>query len=676
MSQKHQKTLIVLLLILIPWGLFYKVGSHDFISMDDPFFIESHGVPDGLTLDNIKNAFLMDDCLWMPLTWISHMADIQVYGMDAGGHHYTSLAIHIIACVLLFLLLFRMTGQLWPSGLAAALLALHPINVEAVAYLSARKGLLSALFWILATLCYNTYTRDKAWRYYTLAILFFIGGAMSKPSIVMLPAALLILDYWPLARFGNHSTRWLIIEKIPFFLLAAVTSVVAVMTQHKAGTVLSLEAAPFALRLENALVSYVLYLWKTIWPLKLAIFYPYPRSFLIWQPLGAGALLAGITAAALYFRRRAPYLLAGWLWFLLTLLPAIGIIKTGQQAMADRYAYIPLLGIFIMAAWGISAINEKPAGKRSYIYVLPMVLLAILAGLTYRQARFWQNSRSAFAHAVKVTSNNYLAYNNLGEALAREGLPAEAYHAFSRALEIVPELPQSNLNLGLLLMQRQQPAKAIPYLERAIQADPNYIDAHYALARAYLETNDPAKADIHFQKVLTAKADTVYLAQSHVARGNFLAGQQKIDQARHHFEEALKLEPDMGEAHNGLGQILLGQGEKEAAALHFQQALTVCPGRLDPANYLADIYKQSGEYEKALALYQHLREIRPDCSTTLDYNIAAMYARTGDRDEALKWLKKSIAGGFNQVDILLRDEDFAGLRNTAEFKSLAAALAR
>ncbi len=670
MRPKSQIIIITCLLVLVPLAVFYQIGDHDFINMDDPFFIQQHKVQEGLTRENLINAFTLHDCLWMPLTWLSHMIDSQIYKTTPRGHHFTSLALHIANGILIFLLLVKITGRIGPGALVGALLVLHPINVETVAYISARKGILCAFFWLLALHAYCAYSRRRTIKRYFPILLLFLLGAMAKPAIVIFPFMLLIMDYWPLQNFGYIRTSNLLREKIPFFLLAAVFSVVAVITQHQAGTTLSLATAPFLLRVENMLVSYALYLWKVIYPLKLAIFYPFPQNLAAWKSLTAGGILILISMAAIASRRRRPWFLAGWLWFLVAMLPTIGLIKTGQQAMADRYAYIPLIGIFIIASWEIFSRPINDAKKQGCRWAAVIGILILLAFLSWRQAGYWKNSRSVFEHAVRVTSGNYLAYNNLGEALVQEGKTAEAYQNFRQALSIAPNLAQANYNLGLILRQRNQPEKAIPHFSRAVQSAPDFVNAHFYLAQTCLEQGYLAQADKHFQIVLRRNSQPAYKVESHNARGIILARQQNLAEAAGHFREALKIEPQRGEIHNSLGQVLVLQGQEEEAIPHFQQAASLVPGQLEPINHLVRIYKGTGEYQKALVLYRNLLLERPDCSVTICYNIAAMYSLLGKRDQALEWLRESIAHGFSQFKALQEDQDFQNLRDSEEYKRL------
>ena len=460
LSDLPDKTKIVLLSVLLSalvgWAFFPVVGN-GFTNFDDPFYVtENVHVKQGLTWENIRWASgAVVDGNWHPLTMLSHMLDCQLFGLKPWGHHLTSVLLHATNTVLLFLLLKRMTAKTGRSFFVAALFGLHPLHVESVAWVAERKDVLSILFGLLALLAYVKFAEEsktpdgtgKSEKFYRLALVFFALGLMSKPMLVTLPCILLLLDYWPLDRFKEKTVRKLILEKWPFFALAAMACIITLAAQRKAGSVMSFVTLPFSLRLENALLSYVRYLGKFFYPANLCVYYPHPRWWPFWKIFFASAILAVISAGAIRLRRRRPWLLGGWLWFVGTLVPVIGLVQVGQQSMADRYTYFPLIGIFILAAWGACELT----GSRPSAFVLSTTASAVIVScviMTRAQIYWWTNSEILFRHAIAITENNALAENNLGTALGTEGRFSEAAVQYQKALAVWPDNAQYQCNLG------------------------------------------------------------------------------------------------------------------------------------------------------------------------------------------------------------------------------------
>ena len=418
--------LICLLLALVTLGLYWPAAHFDFTNYDDPeYVLYNSSIQHGITRDSMAWAFQTGYASnWHPLTWISHMLDYDIYGLRPGGHHLTNILFHTANVVLLFLVLWQLTGSQWRSALVAALFAWHPLHVESVAWVSERKDVLCAFFWLLTMAAYARYVRNlKAQAsnfkfYYFSALLFFALGLLSKPVIVTLPFVLLLLDFWPLQR---KAATGLFLEKIPFVMLAALDCAVTLWAQKEAHSVVSLGVLPIPARIANALVSCVLYLWKMLWPVDLALPYPYSHNWTFWPVAGAGILLLLISAVAILQARPQPWLLVGWLWFLVTLLPVIGLVQAGIQSMADRYTYLPLIGIFIMAAWTIPAgWTQWPRPGLVFGAVTAGALGFLLTG-SEMQLQYWHNSVTLFSHTVAVTTGNIMAEYNLAEALARQG---------------------------------------------------------------------------------------------------------------------------------------------------------------------------------------------------------------------------------------------------------------
>jgi hypothetical protein len=482
--EKQRAMLICLLLALITLALYWPATHFDFTNYDDPDYIIynppiQHGITGAGLVWAIKSSHASN---WHPLTWVSHMADCALYGLNPGGHHLTNLLFHTANVVLLFLVLCQWTGAPWRSALVAALFAWHPLHVESVAWVSERKDVLSAFFWLLTLAAYGRYAKGRK-VFYCLALFFFALGLLSKPMVVTLPFVLLLLDFWPLKRMAAPG---LFLEKIPFFALAALDCAATLWAQRGANSVVSFGILPFSARIANALVSCVLYLWKMLRPVDLALPYPYSHIWTFWPAAGAGSLLLLISAGAILRARRQPYLIVGWLWFLGTLTPVIGLAQVGIQPMADRYSYLPLIGIFIMAAWAIpEAWARWPRPGLVLGAVVAGALGFLLAGAE-TQLQYWRNSVALFSHTVAVTPNNILAEYNLAEALARQGDEAQAVVHYQRALAIEPNRveahynsqTQAHYNLGLIFRAHKQWAEAEAQFRACLRDDPSLARAH------------------------------------------------------------------------------------------------------------------------------------------------------------------------------------------------------
>jgi len=492
--------LICLLLALITLALYWPATHFDFINYDDPdYIIYNPPIQHGITGAALVWAFTTSHASnWHPLTWVSHTVDCALYGLNPGGHHLTNLLFHTANVVLLFLVLCQWTGAPWRSALVAALFAWHPLHVESVAWVSERKDVLSAFFWLLTLAAYGRYAKGRK-VYYFLALFFFALGLLSKPMVVTLPFVLLLLDFWPLKRTAAPG---LFLEKIPFFALAALECVATLWAQREANSVVSFGILPFSARLANALVSCVLYLWKMLWPVDLALPYPYSRVWTFWPAAGAGCLLLLISAGAILRARRQPYLIVGWLWFLGTLTPVIGLAQVGIQPMADRYSYVPLIGVFIMAAWAIPGAWTRWPRPGLVLGAVAAGALGFLLAGAETQLQYWRNSVALFSHTVAVTRNNILAEYNLAEALARQGDEAEAVVHYQRVLAIAPNRveahynsqTQAHYNLGLIFRARQQWAEAEAQFRACLRADPNLARARHNLDAVLREmSNDKAR---------------------------------------------------------------------------------------------------------------------------------------------------------------------------------------
>lgn len=503
-------TLLVCLTLVVAIAMIYaQVKGHLFLVYDDDLYITHNPlVASGLSVSAVIRAFAtIPESNWIPLTWISHMVDVQLFGMAPAGHHLTNVVIHAINSILLFLLFRRMTAGLWRPALLALLFAVHPIHVESVAWAAERKDLLCGLFFILTLFFYAGYARQGRTREYLLAIGAFALGGLAKPMIVSLPVLLLLVDHWPLARpgltfKGVGRGRPLIREKIPFLVGSGVFAVVAMVAQSRGGSVVSLEQHPLLQRLANAAWAYCSYVGKCLLPVRLAVFYPYADHLPVGQVVAAGALLTAITAVVAWQWRRRPYLAVGWLWFVVALLPVIGVVQVGEQAMADRYLYLPSIGLFVILVWGGEELCRRYRCPRSVAGATAVAIIALLALGAWRQTRYWRNQYTLFSHAVAVTGVNQVATFQLGVALVERGQLAEAGQAFSQSIACRPTAKAYN-NLAYVQERLGEIPAALGNYRRAIALDPRSVEAHYNLGLVLMRQWDAAGAAREFATTLT-----------------------------------------------------------------------------------------------------------------------------------------------------------------------------
>jgi tetratricopeptide (TPR) repeat protein len=636
----HQHGLVLLLglfLMILTFATFEQVRTCNFINLDDDVYITENGhVQSGLTLKGVTWAFTtMHAGHWIPLTWLSHMLDCQLYGLNPSGHHLTSLVFHIASTLLLFLVLERMTGALWRSAFVAALFALHPLHVESVAWAAERKDVLSTFFWMLTMWTYIRYIERPRLNSYLLALLFFTLGLLSKPMLVTLPFVLLLLDYWPLGRFQfgrlsadlkSHTVKpldtadqksivlRLIREKAPFFVLCAISCILTIVAAQKTGAVVPLEGYTLGSRIANALVSYVRYIEKMVWPRHLAVLYPYQEMLPIWKVLGSGLLLVCISLLVIRAARKLPYLVVGWFWYLGTLIPVIGIVQAGPQALADRFTYVPLIGLFIMMVWGVPDILAGWRFRKVVLSVSTGLLLSLLMIFTNLQLKHWQNGITLFEHTLAATSNNFIIHNNLALVLAGQGKTREAVAHYAEALRIKPDFAQPHYNLGGLLANQGKTQEAIAHFAEALRIKPDYAEAHNNLGVALAGQGKTQEAAVHYAEALRIKPD---FEEAHYNLGLVLAGQGKTQEAVAHFAEALRIKPDFAEAHNDLGIALANQGKTQEAIAHFAEALRIKPDYAEAHVNLGLVYLMIGNKSSALGEYKIVKKINPDLANIL-----------------------------------------------------------
>jgi Flp pilus assembly protein TadD len=584
-SPEKRNVILCLLLVVATLALYNPVNRHPFVNYDDDRYItENPHVHNGLTWRTITWAFTAtEQGNWHPLTWLSHALHYPLLHQNPAGHHFTSLLIHAANAVLLFLFLMYATRRLGPSLFVAALFALHPINVESVAWVAERKNVLCTFFFFATLIAYCWYARQPDWRRYLVFAGLFLLGLMSKPMVITLPFVLLLLDYWPLGRVrGGHADTSaaplskLVVEKLPLIALSAASAVITMQAQRAGGAMRSTAQFSLAVRLENAVMAYAMYLWKMIWPSHLSPIYPHPGDSLAGWQVGTSALvLLAVTAVALKFRARR-YLLTGWLWFLGALVPVIGLVQVGDQAMADRYAYIPLVGIFIMIAWGIADLADSNQIGLVVRVILAACVLLALSFATNRQLGYWSSNYDLWTHAVAVTGRNFIAQDNLGGALLWLGKTDEAYLHFQAAAEINPLDPMSRSNLGAYLQEHGHMAEAIEKYNRVITltSDPGLLAATYAnLGAAYRKLGEDEKARTSYDQALQLNPNQY---NAYLGLGELLEKQSRLDDAISNYSKAVELRP------TDTGFLLLGRalertGRRSEALAAYQAALKLSP---------------------------------------------------------------------------------------------------
>jgi len=586
-----RKLLICLFLVVTTLAVYWPVKDCEFIHYDDDLYVLNNPhIQEGFSIESIKWAFTSTHTgNWYPLTWLSLMLDLELYGLNPAGYHWSNLLLHIANTLLLFFFLSRITGAAYKSAFVAALFALHPLHVESVAWVSERKDVLSTLFWMLTIDAYVKYVERPAIIRYLLVLILFFLGLMAKSMLVTLPFVLLLMDFWPLERFPRRQPdegiiisnqiqtkstghdifiRRLIYEKIPLIILTIPVSVVTIIAQRQAGAMQPIEWLPLDMRAANALTSYVLYIWKMLIPSDLSVFYPHPGICPIWQVVLCSLFLALISAAVLKFGKRYPYLPVGWFWYLGTLVPVIGLVQTGSQAMADRYSYIPLIGLFIVATWGSADILKKYRYCKAILASLALAVIIVAITFTSQQLRYWQNGIALWRRNITITAPNFTSHYNLGVTLMDKGDYAEATSEFRKSLQLKPDSASAHNNLGISLYRQGEIQQAINEYEAALRLKPNHTEAHMNLAMIFFQKGSFELSIHHLNEVIksmnleTSPESSSFAAsdperliiQFKFAQVNYLLAsalkkQGKIEEAKSHYEIAIKINPayaDMG----------------------------------------------------------------------------------------------------------------------------------
>jgi len=650
-AKKFQKAIVVVLLSAVTIFSFWHVVQYNFVNFDDPGFVTNNDhVKSGISLETIKWSFeSTDKANWHPLTWISHALDCTLFGLDAGYHHATNLLLHLLSSVLLFLILNRMTKALWQSAFIALVFAVHPLHVESVAWITERKDVLSGLFWMLTIGAYTEYRFTLKTKWYWFAVAAFALGLLAKPMLITLPFVLVLLDIWPFARLtvpasvppnkaNKNQVKLLgsLREKIPFFVLAGASSVVTYLVQRQAGATNQLTGVVFSDRIANAVVSYAEYIWKTIVPNALAVFYPYPGGFPLWEVCGSAFVLVFMTMVVWRQRVRQPYLLVGWLWFLGTLVPVIGIVQTGLQAMADRFMYLPMIGLLIMIAWGVPAfVHHRKISNDILRGAFVLIVLLLIFG-TRAQVSSWENNRTLFEHALAVTSDNFLAHNNLGADLADSGKHTEAIPHFHEALRIKPDYIPARHNLGRSLLALGEFHEAIDNYEWMFTNgwnDPKLL----ALVGRLLNGEGRVKEAInHFVEAIRLDPQDF---DSRCRLAVLYSQQGRFEEAKNQCMIILKLEPRNSDAHDVMGIIAARQHQNDEAIKEFLEAIRCDSTNATAYNDLGIFYDRLANTAAAMEMYRSAVRVNARYDNA-QFNLGNALAKEGQFGEAeIHWLE-------------------------------------
>jgi tetratricopeptide (TPR) repeat protein len=563
-SSQRQKLIVYIVLTVVTFAVFWQVNQFDFINFDDNVYVTQNShIQSGITLDGFRWAFSTKySGLWNPLIWLSFMFDYQLFGLNAGGYHLNNLILHILSTLLLFWLFNRMTESVWKSAFVAGLFALHPLHVESIAWIAERKDVLSAFFWMLTLCLYVYYTEKLGIRRYLLVFFSFVCALMSKPMVVTLPVIMILLDYWPLGRFDSKKTNlilWQLKEKIPFFILSAVIVIIIFYPSSY-----HIKLFPLSFRLANTPVAFFNYLEKTFWPHDLAVFYPFTAQIPVLHVLLACLLILVVTMFVIVMIKRMPYLFVGWLWYAITILPVIGIIQVGGYTMADRYHYLPSIGISMMLAWGIPFLLKSEDMHKKILFSAGIIFLAIMSFLTWKQCSYWKNSIELFNHALQVKKNNYPAYINLASALAEKGKTAEAMDYYNKAICMSTKYAELYFSRGNLYYKQGNYQRAIEDFNKAIKLKPDYAAVYYNRGGAYNYLRQYQRAIEDYNKAIGITPDD---SNNYNNRGAVYVKLGQYQRAIEDFNKAIKLKQNYTDAYSNRANVYLYQGNNNLGCL-------------------------------------------------------------------------------------------------------------
>jgi len=649
---------ISVLLVALIWVVFGQTMGHRFINFDDESYVYANPViSHGLTPDAISWAFThIVSHNWHPLTTISHMTDCQLFDLKPAGHHLINVLLHTIAAILLLIVLHQMTGALWRSAFVAAIFAIHPLHVESVAWIAERKDVLSAVFFMLTIGAYVKFTCRPSFLRYMVLSIFFALGLMSKPMLVTVPLVLLLLDYWPLQRFQNPRTAIskLVIEKIPLLILSVPVAVVTVVIQRHG--INSIENLSLPWRIGNAFVSLLIYVRQMLWPVDLAVFYPHLGDKLpVWQIAISGALVAALTVGAVILRKQRPYFLSGWLWYVGMLIPVIGLVQVGTQAHADRYTYLPQIGLYLAVTWGIADFSRLWPNRQLILSVTTAVVLGLLMWRTWEQTSVWHDSESLWSHALAAAHDNDLAHERLSSALLDDNRPDEAILQAQLALNLNPDGADAHNAFGVALARRGQPEEALSHFWKALKLNPNLSRIHYNIANALLAKGDAQQAAIEYEKQLTIDPN---FPEAHNNFATLFLRKGQPNEATIHLEKALQLKPSYAEAHNNLAIALSQNGQINEAVAQWQETLSVDPNNLDAHCNLAWVLATSPSSSirngpMALEHAQRALLLSDGKNAKIWRLVAAAYAEVGRFPEAIKAAQDGLASAEADDDSAL-----------------------
>jgi len=680
-ANKTLKVAICIFLMVATFCIYSQIQDHEFINFDDDRYITDNlNVKAGLTSKSVKwvltNSSHGD---WAPVRWLSHIFDYQFYELNPKGHHLTNLFFHIANSLLLFLVLFRMTGAIWQSAFVAAMFAFHPLNVESVAWVSERKNVLSTLFWLLTMWAYIRYAEKSTIKSYGLVFLLFAFGLMSKSMLVTLPFVLLLLDYWPLERFklgrrerefkiaqkdkyfnGEKNISKLVLEKFPLLILSALCSITTLIIFEKIGEPVAQDSVSILTILTNVVIAYFEYLWKMLWPKGLAILYAHPGNTLaVWKGVLCGIALLVITTISIKLIRKAPYFVVGWFWYLGTLIPVIGFIPLEKHLIADRYAYLPLIGIFVIIAWGVPELLKKWHYRKNVLKASAGILILTLMPITWIQVSHWKSSITVFKHAITVTDKKYpgfsVAHFNLGIALVAEGKNEEAISHYKMAIKIKPDYAAVHNNLGSALVAEGKNEEAISHYKIAIELKPDSAAVHNNLGSALV-----AEGKIEYAISYFKLAIVLYSASGRAYNnlGNALVAEGKIEEAISHYKTAIKINPDFCVAHNNLGTALQNEGKNTEAISHYKMTIKLNPDYAEAHYNLGTALFAKQKNEEAISHYKMAIKLNPDYAEA-HYNLGIALGAEGKNEEATSHYKMAIkinpdyANAYNNLGAVL-----------------------
>lgn len=697
-SKKILTMIVYIFLVSSTVVVYWQISDHEFISFDDPTYITDNSyVKAGLNINTIKWAFSIDNVqntYWHPLTWLSHMLDVELFGLDAGKHHLVNLFFHVLNILLLFFLLNTMTGSLWESALVASFFGLHPVNVDSVAWLAERKNVLSTFFWLLTILTYYYYVKKPNIIRYVTVVLCFVMGLLAKPMLVTLPFVLLLLDYWPLSRISfnkhpNNSNRnnvetahnrevltaralQLIREKIPLFVLSLVPIYLANRSLQWAEKINPMPQVPFILRMENAIVSYLTYFTKMIWPRDLTFFYPYPTVISPWKVLLALIVLLAVTTAALRMARRAPYFLVGWLWYVGTLVPVLGLMQGGLwPEIAERWAYIPFIGLFIIIVWGVPDALRNWRFRRVSLASTAGILIMLLMIQTWIQVGYWQNNKALYTHALKINPDNIVALNNLGQYYFRTGDYRRALAYFNNGVRIKPGFVLGLTNMGETFYRLGKKAEAISEFQEVIQIDPMNYNAYFLLANIFYDDKEFSKAKDLLSKALLVnpllykaqlRLGNVYLAMGNKREayaqirealrinpyyapayhdlGNLEDSQGSFTKATEYYMKALQIDDSFVSAHLRLGNVFMKLNKMDDAIMHFKKAVWLQPDNMDAKMFLGNALIRKNDFAGALDTFEAVLRKDPNQFQT-QLVVGMLFLKIGKIGNAIEHLNKA-----------------------------------